>query len=307
MPKNKPILVTGSHRSGTTWVGKMIAVSPDVTYIHEPFNLTHDPVICGAKFDYWFTYITEENQAQYYRHLKNTVTFHYNLIGELRKIKTGKGLRRVVGDGYLRFYKLHSRGIRPLVKDPIALFSAEWLAKTFDMDVIALIRHPAAFAGSLKKMNWTHDFSHFLKQPLLMRDHLYPFEKEIREYADQRHDIIDQAILLWKLIHTMIIKYQNKHRDWMFIRHEDISRDPLHHFKNIYERLGLEFTQGIQREIQTYTDSSNPDEAHRHDHIKLDSKSNIYNWKNRLTDTEIKRIRDQVEYISKEFYSDDDW
>ena len=34
----RPILVTGSHRSGTTWVGKTIALSPSVTYIGEPFN-----------------------------------------------------------------------------------------------------------------------------------------------------------------------------------------------------------------------------------------------------------------------------
>ena len=302
----KPILVTGSHRSGTTWVGKMIAVSTDVIYIHEPFNLTHDPGICGAKFDYWFTYITEENQPQYYRHLKNTFTFRYNLIGKLRKIRSGKELKRVVNE-YKRFYKYRLHRIRPLIKDPIALFSAEWLAKTFDMDVIVLIRHPAAFAGSLKRINWTHDFSHFLKQPLLMRDHLYPFEKEIQDYTDNQHDIIDQGILLWKLIHAMIIKYQNKHKDWIFIRHEDISRGPLHHFKNIFDRTGLEFSKDIQKEVRTYTDSSNPGEAHRHDHIRLDSKSNIYNWKNRLTDTEIKRTREQVEYISKEFYSDSDW
>jgi len=35
----KPILVTGSHRSGTTWAGKMISACPNVGYIHEPFNI----------------------------------------------------------------------------------------------------------------------------------------------------------------------------------------------------------------------------------------------------------------------------
>ena len=56
--------------------------------------------------------------------------------------------------------------------------------------------------------------------------------------------------MLWKLIHAMIIKYQNKHKDWIFIRHEDISRDPLHHFKNIFDRTGLEFSKDIQKEIR---------------------------------------------------------
>ena len=39
MVDHRPILVTGSHLSGTTWVGRMIAVSPCVAYLHEPFNL----------------------------------------------------------------------------------------------------------------------------------------------------------------------------------------------------------------------------------------------------------------------------
>jgi hypothetical protein len=71
----KAILVTGSHRSGSTWVGKMIAQSPSVVYIHEPFNLEIGPCvgICSAKFNYWFTYISPENESQVYRAIANTI------------------------------------------------------------------------------------------------------------------------------------------------------------------------------------------------------------------------------------------
>ncbi len=62
------------------------------------------------------------------------------------------------------------RGATPLVKDPIALFSAEWLAATFDMRVLVMIRHPAAFAASIRRRGWRHRFADFLEQPLLMRD-----------------------------------------------------------------------------------------------------------------------------------------
>jgi hypothetical protein len=34
----KPILVTGSHRSGTTWAGQMVAAAPHTAYIHKPLN-----------------------------------------------------------------------------------------------------------------------------------------------------------------------------------------------------------------------------------------------------------------------------
>ena len=65
MNRQNPILVTGSPRSGATWTGKMIAASPSVGYIWEPFNLFTRPGVCGAGFPYWFTYVSDKNEAPY--------------------------------------------------------------------------------------------------------------------------------------------------------------------------------------------------------------------------------------------------
>jgi len=276
----------------------MIAESPSVRYIHEPFSLNRRPCICGAKFDYWFQYISGENESIFYEHIEHMIGFSDNFIGE---VKTGRCLNDVVRLLYLSY-------VRPLVKDPIAVFSAEWLASAFDMDVIVLIRHPAAFASSLKRKNWTHPFSHFLEQPLLMKDHLHPFEAEIKEYAEKEHGIIDQATLLWRFIHHMIIKYQKNHNDWVFIRHEDLSRDPLRGFENLFNKLNLRFSEHVREVIKEHSDAANPSEPPEGgDSLKRDSQSNIWNWKSRLTTSEIEKIRTQVEDISSVFYSDEDW
>ena len=63
MSKAKPILVTGSHRCGSTWIGKVIATSPSVDYIHEPFNGMCRPGKCSVKFPHTFTYITDNNES----------------------------------------------------------------------------------------------------------------------------------------------------------------------------------------------------------------------------------------------------
>ena len=39
-----------------------------------------------------------------------------------------------------------------LLKDPIACMSSEYLHREFEMDVVIIIRHPAAFVSSLQKM-----------------------------------------------------------------------------------------------------------------------------------------------------------
>ena len=44
------VLVTGSHRSGTTWVGKILAEAPETCYLHEPFKPGWHPPYAFASF-----------------------------------------------------------------------------------------------------------------------------------------------------------------------------------------------------------------------------------------------------------------
>lgn len=314
MSHERPILVTGTNRSGSTWVGKMIAKSPSVGYIHEPFTTKEfqRPGRCSARFDYWFTYVSRENEHLYYDHIKDTIGFKYKWIDEIAELKSARDALRLLRD-YVYFSFCRHAIIRPLVKDPIALFSAEWLASRFNMDVVVLIRHPAAFAWSLKRRNWAHPFSHFLAQPLLIRDHLYPFEEDIRELAEEEHDIVDQAILFWRLAHYMIIKYQKNHPDWVFVRHEDLSRDPLLGFQSIFDKLNLEYSDRIRRIVEEYSSPKDHTEAlegsgfTRRRGLRRDSRANIWAWKGKLSASEIERIRNGVEDISSAFYADEDW
>lgn len=82
------------------------------------------------------------------------------------------------------------------MKDPIAIFSVEWLVELFEFRTIVTIRHPAAFAGSLKVKNWTFPFSHFLNQPPLMDGPLSKFSEEISEFS-KRERGIDIALELY--------------------------------------------------------------------------------------------------------------
>jgi hypothetical protein len=300
----KPILVTGSHRSGSTWAGKMLALSSDIAYIHEPFNINHNPGICKARFENWFPYIFDENENDYLKEIDNCLRFKYNLIAALKAIKSQKDLRRALTN-FFQFYIYRHLKKRPLIKDPIAVFSTQWLAKRFDMDVVILIRHPAAFAGSLKKANWPHPFKHFIRQVSLVQNHLSSYKSEIEEFAKKEKDIVDQAILLWNLIHYMILKYRKEHPDWIFIKHEDLSENPKYEFSKLYRRLGIHLTAQIERKINNYTSANN--NHGNTNFLKRDSKSNIWSWQSRLNDEEKKRIKARTHDIAKQFYTEEDW
>lgn len=304
----KPILLTGAHRSGTTWAGRMFALAPEAAYIHEPLNLNHDPGLFTAQTHYWFTYICKENEADFLPAFQNTLKLQYDLVHRLRVKKSLRGIRSALTEHFSFARYRHEHRV-PLLKDPIALFSSEWLASTFDMNVVILIRHPAAIAGSLRAKNWQHPFSHFLSQPLLIRDHLTSFHDEISQYAVHPPDLLDQAALLWKIIYSVVLKFQKDYPNWIFIRHEDLARDPLAQFRNLYDRLGLTFTEHVEKEIASFStlNGSNTGNDSSLRGLKRDSLSTISNWKSQLTETEIARIKDRVQNVSNHFYGNEEW
>jgi sulfotransferase family protein len=302
---DKPILVTGAHRSGTTWVGKMLALAPGVAYIHEPFSPRTAAGLSPARFDRYFTVVTSENEARYRPGLEQTIHFRYALGAQLRSLRGGRDLARIPRD-LTRVEHARLSGARPLVKDPIALLSAEWLAETFGMDVVVLIRHPAAFAASLKRLGWKHSFATFIQDggvPEVLR----PYEAEIREQAEQPGETLAQAALLWRVLYNAVDGYRERHPGWSFLRHEDVSAEPVATFERLYAQFGLEFTPSVRQSIARASAPDNPAELPTPHAVELDSAASIGRWREDLTGEEVETLRDRTRDVWPRFYSDADW
>jgi len=282
----------------------MLSQAPFARYVHEPFNITMPPCRCGIKFEYWFHYLSPQNQMLFDDHLKHTIFPAFNriaLINLLTEITQTRRMRPLLK--YLQSYVSY----RVVVKDPLALFSAETLANSFSMDVIVLIRHPAAVVSSYRSLKWTHSFSHFLSQGNLMEEHLFPFRNEIEDFAKKDYDILDQISLLWKLIHYMILKFQKTNSDWVFVRYEDLAMEPIEGFRKIFERIKLPFSERTQATIRAQSlQNSHPNTTVPYA-IKQHSHQAAFKWKKSLTPKELYRIQRRVESISSAFYSEQDW
>ena len=284
----------------------MLALSPDVGYIPEPFGLHHRPGHFATGFSWWFPYINAENETPYLCPVSDMLAFRYRTDLEVKTVRSCRDAARLVRD-YTHFALCRRTQARPLLKDPLAVFSAEWFASRFHVQPVILIRHPAAFAASLKRLAWSHPFSHFLEQPLLMRDFLSPYRPQIEEFAQKKHPIVDQAILLWQLIHHVIRDYQMRHPDWLFVRHEDVSRRPVEEFRKIFDYLDVPFGSAIQRRILEHSAETNPIETADPLNVQRNSRDNIWKWRQTLSEEEIQRIRFGVEPLSREFYGPADW
>jgi hypothetical protein len=92
-------------------------------------------------------------------------------------------------------------------------------------------------------------------------------------------------------------------------RQEDISLEPLHEYAKLYQVLGLSFTGRAAAAVAASSASDNPEEtsiARPYD-TRLASKANLQNWKKRLTDEEVRRIRSATEAVARAYYPETEW
>jgi hypothetical protein len=198
---------------------------------------------------------------------------------------------------------------RPLVKDPFALFSAEWFARAFSAQVVILVRHPAAFVSSVLDRGWDFPFGHWLDQEALLRDHLNPFVSEIEEYAYTPPCLMDQAILLWRAIYHVVGSYRMLYPSWLLYHLEDLALQPLSSFEDMYNDLGLELAPAIGEFVRKATAPNNPLGSEKGSvfDIRRDSRASLTAWRRRLSKADAEYIRRKTEDVWPLFYDPGDW
>src|ERR1041385_2873612 len=83
-----PILLTGMHRSGGSWVAKMIEGGGGVVHVNEPFNRRHPPGLTPGILHVppplAYQHVGPHNEADHLDGFRNMCALRYDLIAELR-------------------------------------------------------------------------------------------------------------------------------------------------------------------------------------------------------------------------------
>lgn len=301
-------MVTGAPRSGTTFVGKMLALPYHVAYVDEPFNS-----LTGVKgMDTWFPYMTEaknEHEQLVRDVIEGRASFKQSLIRQ----GTNNPLRQLAREMFVSRENLEHRldsynplKQRYLIKDPLAAFSSEYLHRQFDLHTVAVMRHPASMLASYKRLGWRFNLDDLKHQPALMDDHLHEI---IGRVNARKVSPIEEGSYLWVAINSVLEKYAKRNENMLLVRHEDISRDPLTEFFKMYQRYELPFTTRVQRRIKEHTSADNTADpignvVHQ---LKRDSAENIHRWKKILTQKEIDLIHEITGPLADKYYSAAEW
>ena len=282
----------------------MLSLGRKSGYVHEPFVLAQP----STPINDWFYYVHDGLPKKHIEELNSYLARFFQpqvkrLLYDLKNVQRIRSKGRLIRD-YFRFLNNRFFCDTIIMKDPIAILSAKWIEENYNAKVVIVVRHPLAFAGSLKKGNTTFDFNHLIRQTRLMGDHLMKYEKLILEFATQDKPIVEQAALLWNILYGTTFKLYKNNPNWIIVTHEELSLDPVERFSELYNKLDIPFSDYERSQIIKFT-SKNGKKS-----ISRNSRENIVSWKNRLSAEEIKAIYELLDkenlflYDESNFFSD---
>jgi hypothetical protein len=308
-------VVTGMARAGTSWVGKMLEASGELTYINEPLNPRHppgrSPGVLRASVSHGYQYITRDHEDGWLAAFRDTLGLRYHAGAELRANRSAYDLARMA-KYQASFLAGRLLGRRALLDDPYAMLASEWLAERLGCRVLVVVRDPAAMLHSWRRLGWTTDLGNLLGQPALMRDWLEPFRAEMQAAAGRPDDLVGRVGLLWKLLHLVVAEYERRCPRLRVVRYEDLAADPVPAFAGLYADLGLGFDGRAREAVERSASGSGQGRAHRWSlsrggpsktgYRPLDSRANLVAWQGRLEAGEEERIRALTGSVADRWY-----
>jgi hypothetical protein len=314
MVMRQRILVTGAPRSGTTFLGRMLSLLPEVQEISEPYNFETGlegvdqpfpyigPSDIGSALEKKYTLLTEEL-------LDGSAQFRHSTLIPDTSNPLRQAARTLLISRQNVQYKLQSKDPRKntlLVKDPNACFLSEYLDKQFDFMTVVIMRHPASTVASYKRLGWQYSLDDLKDQRSLMDDYLRPC---LGNVEPAKLSDIERWAYLWLAVYTVLEGVQKHDSRMSLITHEALSTKPHKTLRGLYKKFGFEYSEYVKETVDIFTSRDNPigpRENAIHD-LYRNSAAMIRSWQQALTPKEIATIRTITEPVASKHYTNSDW
>ncbi len=279
------IILAGSGRSGTTWVGDLLAASAGIQQIFEPLiPLWNEQV---RELTGW------DRTDPYFREIYLRPGGDYpGWRSHLEAILTGK---------YRNYWTDFQRDAmfprRFLVKEIRMNLMLGYVIDQFHCPVVYLLRHPCAVINSRLSLPipWHADVRDILVQEELVEDYLRDWKKEI----EQEKDLLG-AHAVWWAVENHVALSQLASRPHKIIYYENIVNQPNQILEEISDWLGL---PGNRR--QSRVDSSKKSRMTRPESIGASQNALLREWQNRLSQEDQQRILGWAERLGVTNYGSD--
>lgn len=279
--EHETILLTGSPRSGTTWVGSLLSAEPERAMITEPLHLG----LRGAR-DAGFDWRT-------HRHPGDAWSEGERL---LRRLFQGRGFgRAVLGDNdwatLIRYRKL-------LVKSVRATRLLPWIATHFRLGgIVYLVRHPCAVVASQMANPAFPSYGVPDFDIRYVERYLPHLAGRIRALEHEE----EVRTLTWILDQHAALASPLRHR-WVLLPYERLVGEGEREMARLFHHLGLPMTCQAKALLRR---SSREAREWSADHERGDLEERLGGWHRRLRPEQTRRILDLVEQSGLTGWSED--
>lgn len=279
------ILVMGSGRSGTTWLGDVLGSSvPRTRQIFEPLHPTFSTRVremtgYDQRDPYLRSFYLRPNSAAPAWEL-----FWWDVLaGQERSYWTDINRTTFMPLQYL-------------VKEIRANLMAGFVAAHCQPKIVFVLRHPCAVIHSrLYKVNppWYASVDDILSQEQLVEDHVAPWVDLIA----QERDIIG-AHAVWWAVSNAIALHQLRPYPHVTVSYEALSLDPEGEFRSLLASLGFPDADVSNSVIHKPTRMASPGQ------FADDAVRRLSEWQGHLSHVDVRRILDWAHRLGLDFYDD---
>lgn len=252
------VVLAGTGRSGTTWVGDIINYNNSYRAMFEPFNSRKIGIL------------SEWNYRQYLRADKLDNKF----LKPATDILNGN-----IRHGWIDNLNRKVIAKKRLVKDIHANLLLRWIKQNVPaIPIVLLLRHPCAVANSRLKLGWGNHLDDFLIQKELLDDFLNPFKKQIESAVDS----FDKQIFFWCIENYVPLK-QFSEGEIHVIFYEKLCTSPQQEIEELLMFVGEPLSPRVFNMLQKPSALSRKDSAIRSGSNLIDS------WRKDITNAQAAR------------------
>ena len=254
------ILVAGAARSGTTWLGELIAAQLPCRILFEPFNPNLVP---------------EYRSFHYFQYMRPGME-NAEFDAFAQKVFAGTVRNRWIDRQNERLHAEYR-----LIKEIRINLALKWLHDHFpEVQILFLMRHPCAVVSSRMELGWAtdSDIEPFLSQPHLIADHLSPYIDRIRNAAtvEAKHAVI------WCVSNLIPLK-QFETGNLKIVYYENLCTQPQAELLSIFASIGRPYAEPNMDKI------NQPSQTTRVTSAIVAGTDKISAWKKKLSPVQIEQ------------------
>ena len=203
--------------------------------------------------------------------------------------------------GWLRLRKkIGNPHVNICLKDPFMTLATPFLLHQYHLNIICMVRHPAAIHYSSLKQGWRFDVNNLLKQPDLLA--LYGHDIPSVHWDLARKHPAASIALLWKIM-IRINSGLTENKQLLMISHEALCIEPIDIGRRICMHAGISFSHNLNNFLlnHCYGERAESKVGYVHD-FRRNSKSLVTLWRSHINLKDELMMREMIGDKVEEFY-----